>query len=171
MQKYMVAGCRFGLTSIIKKSFGHPLCKAWAVWSNNPSLSMALDGPHVHCQGGHDYLAVSGQNTAHSGNYPDAFAKFIYFALTAPLADLRKTASSSEWPIVGPINGLTGGAQSPGGSSAPCQGGSGTVARPRAATQSTSSVRTRGLQTDCCHPRRSLGREDCGQCWTFPVGR
>lgn len=101
MRKHMVAGCKFGLASIVKRTFGHPVCKAWAVWSNNPKLSMALDGPHVRCQGGHGYLAVSGQNTAHSGNYPDAFAKFVHLALATPIDELRKMASSSQWPVVG----------------------------------------------------------------------
>ena len=150
MQKYKVAGCQFGLSSIIKASRGHPLCKAWVIWSNNPGLSMALDGPHVRCQGGHDYLAISGQNTAHSGNYPDAFAKFVHLALTTPIDEIRKMASSSKWPIQGPQIGSKGGALSPGGSSAPYQGGSGIDARPRAATLHQSFVRTQEHRANCC---------------------
>ena len=101
MTKFKVSGCQFGLASIVNKTLGLPLCKAWGIWSNNPSLSFALDGPHVRCQGGHPSTKVEGESTAHSGVYPDDFAKYINTVMTTPISDLQNMAASGEWPIVG----------------------------------------------------------------------
>ena len=89
MTLHKVSGCRFGLVSVTAKTRGLPLCKAWGVWTNHPVLSRALNGSRVRCQGGHPSTPVSGQDTAHSGIYPDAFARFIHSTLTEPAAELE----------------------------------------------------------------------------------
>ena len=78
-----VAGCVFGLKSVIEGTRGKALCKAWKVWTNNPSLALALDGPHVRCPGGCDSVAVNGRNTAHTGSYPDQLVVFVNRALSS----------------------------------------------------------------------------------------
>ena len=99
--KYSVSGCQFGMVSIAAKTRGLPLCKAWGIWTNHPALSRALDSTHVHCQGGHPTTPVSGQDTAHSGVYPDSFAKFIHAVLTTPIADIEHMISTNTLPVVG----------------------------------------------------------------------
>ena len=85
-----VSGCVFGLKSIAKSTLGRPLCKAWGIWTNHEGLALALDGPHVHCPGGHARVRVEGQNTAHSGAYPDNLALFVNKALTSTVSSIRK---------------------------------------------------------------------------------
>ena len=101
LKSFKVSGCRFGLASIVSKTRGQPLCKAWRIWTNNPSLSAGLDGRHVICQGGHPSTPVSGADTAHSGTYPDGFAKFVNKVITTPLDELQLMATNNSWPVVG----------------------------------------------------------------------
>ena len=77
-----VAGCVFGLSSIIEATRGRPLCKAWGIWTNSKPLAVALDGPHVRCSGCVDSVAVGGRDTAHTGSYTDAFASFVNRVVT-----------------------------------------------------------------------------------------
>ena len=76
MTKHKVSGCAFGLTSIVTKTFGKPLCKAWGVWTNNESFNIALETSYVQCPGCWPKTAVEGRDIAHSGSYPDPLAKF-----------------------------------------------------------------------------------------------
>ena len=101
MVRCRVAGCQFGMVSVAAKSRGLPLCKAWGVWTNHPSLSRALNSTHVQCQGGHPTTPVSGQDTAPSGVYPDSFAKFIHAVLTTPVAEVETMISTNTLPVVG----------------------------------------------------------------------
>ena len=87
MEISKVSGCVFGLKSIVSSSKDLALCKAWGVWTNNASLSRALDSRHVRCPGGCASVAVSGRNTAHSGAYPDELALFIKRAIVLAVED------------------------------------------------------------------------------------
>ena len=89
----------FGLKSNIESTRGRPLCKAWGIWTNSPSLALALDGPHVICPGGCPSTPVSGRSTAHSGDYPDNFAIFVNTALSRAADDVRQMISKKTWPV------------------------------------------------------------------------
>ena len=99
MIRRKVSGCVMGLKSVIKATLGQPLCKAWGIWTNNASLALALDGPHVLCQGGHVSIPVEGKNTAHTGVYPDNLAKFIHAALSSTLEQVGQMKDRHAWPI------------------------------------------------------------------------
>ena len=88
-----------GLKAIIKATLGQPLCKAWGIWTNNASLALALDGPHVRCQGGHVSIPVVGKNTAHTGICPDNLAKFINFVLSSTVEQVGQMTDRPAWPI------------------------------------------------------------------------
>ena len=90
MVQRAVSGCVFGLRSIARATFGQPLCKAWGIWTNHEGLALALDGPHVHCPGGHARVRVEGQNTRHSGAYPDGLALFVNKALTSTVGSIHR---------------------------------------------------------------------------------
>ena len=99
MVRRKVAGCAFGLKSICGPTRGMPLCKCWGIWTNNYPLSIALDGPHVQCPGGHVKVPVAGQNTAHSGAYPDDLALFVHTALTSSEDHMRQMIDMRAWPV------------------------------------------------------------------------
>ena len=99
MTRRKVAGCVFGLESIAARTRGLPLCKAWGIWTSSKSLSLALSGPEVRCQGGHPSTPVSGIDTAHSGNYLDRMAKYVIKSLCTSHDDVLRDMGSKTWSI------------------------------------------------------------------------
>ena len=73
-----VPGCSVGLMSINPKTKGKLLCKAWGVWSNNPEILNQLS--KLGCNKAHPVVGVCGEDTEHSGNYTDRFAKTLHIA-------------------------------------------------------------------------------------------
>ena len=105
MERRKVAGCSMGLTSVVGKTQGELLCKAWGIWTNHPSLSLALKGPHVRCSGGHPSVPVGGADTEHSGSYPDALARLVHLAITTTADDVPALVESQRWR--GPLGSPT----------------------------------------------------------------
>ena len=99
MERRKVAGCVFGLKSIAAQTRGLPLCKAWGIWTSSKSLSLALSGPEVRCQGGHPSTAVSGKDTAHSGTYTDHFARYVIKSLCTPREEVLHAMQNGKWSI------------------------------------------------------------------------
>ena len=97
MERRKVAGCSMGLTSVVGKTQGELLCKAWGIWTNHPSLLLALQGPHVRCSGGHRSIAVEGADTVHSGTYPDALARLVHLAISTTADDVPALLASQRW--------------------------------------------------------------------------
>ena len=69
------------------------------VYTHADSLSLALSGPEVHCQGGHPSTPVSGVDTAHSGTYPDRMARYVVKSLCTPADDILRDMGSGTWSL------------------------------------------------------------------------
>ena len=83
-----VNGCAVGLKSICGQTEGEPLCKAWGFWTNNAGLAHGLQGSEVTCDKSHEYIAVQGKDTKHSGCYTKTLAKLIHKSLRLNLSPL-----------------------------------------------------------------------------------
>lgn len=100
MVRQKVNGCVFGLKSIVQPTAGTPICKAWGIWTKNPSLSLALNGSHVLRPCGHPTVQVNGSNIAHSGVYPDDFALFINRSSVNDVQDISHLIEEHiQWPV------------------------------------------------------------------------
>ena len=86
MKRFKAAGFVFGLKSIMPSTRNLPLCKAWGIWTTSVPLAVALSDPRVLCRVGHPSTPVFGANTAHSGAYPDDFARFVLLSLSTRVA-------------------------------------------------------------------------------------
>ena len=75
-----VCGCAFGLSSIINKTYGQPLCKAWGWWTNHPKLAELFQTLATECNKRHKYMVVEGKDTKHSGRYTDELCSFVHEA-------------------------------------------------------------------------------------------